>query len=94
MKVLSVFTQLLNELTRYSKKNDMATSNLKDLAKLNDLEVRITKCYNNNYYTFPEYRVLNDLCTQIKSDMKEVIRINNQVRAIEKDIRKNRLMYA
>ncbi len=94
MKVYSVFTQLLNELTRYSKKNDNATSNLKDLSKVNDLEERIVRCYNNNYYSFTEYRLLNDLCAQIKNQMREVIRTNNQVRALEKDIRKNRLIYA
>lgn len=94
MKVYSVFTQLLDELTRYSKKNDNATSNLKDLSKVNDLEARIIRCYNNNYYSFSEYRILNDLCTQIKCQMREVIRVNNQVRAIGKDIRKSRRISA
>lgn len=94
MKVYSIFTQLLNQLTKYSKKNDAAVSTLKDLSQINDLEQKIAACYNNGYYSYPEYRILNDLCVQIKGTMREVIRVNNQVKALEKGIRKNRLMYA
>lgn len=94
MKVYSVFTQLLDELTRYSKKNDNASVNLKDLSKINDLEMRITTYYNNGYYTYPEYRILNDLCMQVKNTMRGVIKTNNQVKALERDIRKSRRMYA
>lgn len=94
MKVYSVFTQLLDELTRYSKKNDNASVNLKDLSKINDLEMKIITYYNNGYYTYPEYRILNDLCMQVKNTMRGVIKTNNQVKALERDIRKSRRMYA
>ena len=94
MRVYSVFTQLLEELTRYSKKNDMATSNLKDLSKVNDLEEQIVKCYHNGYYSFSEYRLLNELCAQIKMTMRDVIRTNTQVKAIEKNIRETRRKFA
>ena len=94
MKVYSVFTQLLNQVTKFSKENDAATSTLKDLSQINDLEHRIITYYNNGYCTYSEYRILNDLCVQVKSTMREVIKVNNQVKALERDIRKNRLMYA
>lgn len=94
MKVYSIFTQILNQLSKYSKKNDSATSTLKDLSKVNELEKQIIRCYNNNYFSFAEYRILNDLCSQIKNTMREVIRVNNQVKAIERNIKKTRLLTA
>lgn len=91
---ISVFTQLLNELSKYSAKNDKAACSLKDLGKINDLDQEITKCYNNGYFTYQEYRILNDLCTQVKNSMRNIIRIKNQVKALERNIRKNKLIYA
>lgn len=94
MRVYSVFTQLMEELTRYSKKNDTATSNLKDLSKLNDLEQQIERCYKNGYYSFSEYRLLNELCAQIKLTMRNVIRINNQIKATTRNIKETRRKFA
>ena len=94
MKVYSVFTQLLNELLRYSKKNDAATVKLSDFADIQALEEKIKNYYDRNYYSYGEYRILHDLCTQVKATMREVIRVNNEVKSLEKNIRKARLKFA
>lgn len=94
MKVYGIFTQIMSELLRYSKKNDTAKATFTDFANMQNLEQRIHTCYDNNYCTYSEYRVLIDTCTQIKTTMREVIRLNHEVKAIEKHIRKSRRKYA
>ena len=89
MKTYSIFTELLNELLRYSRKNDTAVSNFSDLVAVQNLEDRITRCYNSNYYSHNEYRILIDLCYEIKTSMREVIRYNQQIKAFRKQSRKN-----
>ena len=94
MKTYSVFTQLLTELNRFSKKNDNATVNYSDLVNINKVENRIITCYQSNCYSHNEYRILIDLCYQLKSDMREVVRINQEVKAIERKITRDRLKFA
>ena len=94
MRVYSIYTQLLDELLKYSKKNDTASVKFKDLAALQDLEEKINNLYSRNYYSFAEYRILIDLCAQTKTTMREVIRVNNEVKALEKTIKKSRLKLA
>lgn len=90
MKVYGVFTQLLDELVRYSKKNDTAKATIKDFSNLQKLEDKINNCYSRNYYTYGEYRILIDTCIQVKSTMREVIRVNNEVKSLGRQIRLNR----
>jgi hypothetical protein len=90
MKAQSVFTYLLNELLKYSKRNDAAASNYTDLVNIQKLEQKIIAFNNNNCLNFAQYKVLYNTCTQIKTEMREVIRINQEVKAIERQLRRSR----
>lgn len=94
MRSYSIFTNILTELLRYSKKNDSATSTYKDLVEIQELETRVNNCFRHGYLNYNEYRILVDTCCHIKAEMKAIVKLNQEVKAIEKRIRKGRFIPA
>ena len=93
MKV-SIFTNFLNELLRYSKKNDSAAVKYADFVSIQKLETRIIDCYQRNSISHNEYRLLIDTCFYLKTQIREAIRVKNEVKTIERQLLKDRRLLA
>lgn len=87
IKSNSIFTSILSELTGYSKKIDSGKANYSDLVKLQRLRTRINDGYNNNFYPYSKYRLLDGLCIDLENYMHELVRVNHELKRFSKHSR-------
>lgn len=90
MKGTSIFTDYLQELYRISVKIDRATATEADLVQLQQIQVKITNGYNKGYFSLEKRQALRRAAEILLDECREVIRINAEVKAIEKEIRAER----
>lgn len=90
MKGTSIFTEYLQELTRYSAKIDRDTFREADFVELQKLQERITAAYNNNYFTLERRQMLRRIACHLTNEGREAIRITEEVKRISREIDKQR----
>lgn len=90
MKNASIFTDYLQELYRISAKIDRATATDADLVQLQQIQERITAGYNRGYFSLEKRQALRRTAEILLDECREVITINAEVKAIEKEIRAER----
>lgn len=73
--VYSIFTETLQELTKYSKRIDTMKVTDTDFVDFQELETKIIKRYENNYYKEPEYMVLSNLACKLHRMMEDALAI-------------------
>lgn len=86
---MSLFTEKLRELAKYSAKVDKATITEKDVSALEGFRDAVYA--DRKYYTLRQRCVLRDTVTYLLEDAADVLRINSEVKAIEREIREQRL---
>lgn len=90
MKGTSIFTEYLQELTRYSAKIDRATFREADFVELQKLQERITAAYNHNYFTLERRQMLRRIACHLTDEGREAIRITEEAKRISREIDKQR----
>ncbi len=87
---MSVYTETLKELARYSKRIDDAKANDTDFVELQKLRDRIIEWEHHGYYNSNKRKQLWNICNDLVDECREVIRLNESVRQIDREIRRER----
>lgn len=84
---VNIFTEKLQELTRISAKISRATFNGSDLVNLQKLQASIDNLYSDGCIKYRHKKILWNLTELLLDEGREVIRLNESVKQIEKEIR-------
>ena len=88
---MSIYTERLKEIANFSGKIDRATVKESDFVVLQQLSAKICEDYNHGYYTMRQRSVLRSAVDMLIDDCRDVLRVNAEVKEIERSIRKQRL---
>ena len=86
----SIFVENLRILTAYQKKNDRAQTRPADIEQLKVEREVIKNRAARGYYNEAKTNILLSMLDEIEAEAAEVIEINEKVKAITKEIRKQR----
>ena len=87
---MSLFTENLQILTNMSKKIDKTTANTKDLATVESLIKIFIEQSEAGYYNEVERNILIYTAQHEADEIREIIRINADIKKISKEIDKAR----
>lgn len=87
---MSIYTECLQRLAKYSAKIDNAKVTENDFIELQRIREEIAGDYNREYFCLRDRNILYGITEKLIDDCKEVIRINSAIQEIEKEIRKQR----
>lgn len=86
----SIFVENLRMLTAYQKKNDRAQTRPADIEQLKVEREVIKNRAASGYFNEAKKDILLSMLDEIEREAAEVIEINEKVKAITKEIRKQR----
>lgn len=86
----SIFVENLRILTAYQKKNDRAQTRPADIEQLKVEREAIKRRAAIGYYNEAKTDILLSMLDEIEREAAEVIEINERIKAITKEIRKQR----
>lgn len=89
--IMSIYTETLKELAKWSGKIDNAMITENDFVVLQRKREQITEQYNRGYFNMKQRNILRGIAEQLVDDARDVLRVNEEVKAIEREIRKQRL---
>ena len=84
--IYSIYTETLQELLSLSKRVDTATATNTDFINIQRLQCAIIDRYKANYYGQKEYDILKNIGWKLYQDIKQVIRLNESIRTLEKGV--------
>ncbi len=87
---MSLYTENLQILTNLSKKIDKATANKNDLETLENLKAAFIKQSNAGYYNREKCEILTTIAAAHVEEVREVIAINEAIKATHKEINAER----
>lgn len=90
MNGTSIFTERLQQLTRYSAKIDRATIKENDFVALQQLSEKIMEEYNHGYYDLQRRQILRNTALYLIDAARETLRINKEIQRISREIEKAR----
>lgn len=90
MKTYNIYTEILQEITNYNKRISTATANHTDHIKAQQLRDRLFDYEHKGYITWNERKMLYPLVDKTVNDIKEVIRLNEDIKQIHKEIEAER----
>ena len=88
---MSIYTETLKELAKWSAKIDNAKITENDFVVLQRQRDHITELYNCNRLNMKQRNNLRGIAEQLVDDARDVLRVNQEVKAIEREIKKQRL---
>lgn len=88
---MSIYTETLKELAKWSGKIDNAKITENEFVALQRKRDQITEQYNHGYFNMKQRNILRGIAEQLVDDARDVLRVNEEVKAIEREIRKQRL---
>lgn len=87
---MSLFTENLQVLVKYSKKIDRATATAADLANLETLKADFLRQKEAGYFNEKHREILTNIAAAELDEMREVISINEEVKEIGRQITADR----
>ena len=88
---MSIYTETLKELAKWSAKIDNAKITENDFVVLQRQRERITELHNRGYFNMKQRNILRGIAEQLVDDARDVLRVNQEVKATEREIKKQRL---
>ena len=90
MKTYNIYTEILQDIASYNKRVSTATATNTDHVRAQQLRDRLFKYEHEGYITWTERKLLYPIMEKLIQDIKDVIRLNEDIRQISKDIRAER----
>ena len=87
---MSVYTEHLEKLGKASRQIDAGKATNNSFAEFQRLEAAIISAHANGYYNYDRYKHLVAIAAQLHEDFREALRLNESIRQIENEIRKQR----
>lgn len=87
---MSIYTETLKELAKYSKRIDDAKVNENDFVELQKLRDQIIMREHHGYYDSKKRKMLWNICDDLVNECREAIRVNEAVRKIHREIARER----
>lgn len=87
---MSIYTETLKELAKYSKRFDDAKANENDFAELQKLRDQIILREHQGYYDSRKRKMLWNICDDLVNECREIIRIKESIRQIHREIARER----
>lgn len=88
---MSIYTETLKELAKWSGKIDNAKILEKDFVVLQKEREKIMEYYNMGYFNMRQRNILRGIADQLVDDARDVLRVNESVKRLSEEIRKQRL---
>jgi len=90
MKTYNIYTEILQEIASYNKRISTATANSTDHIKAQQLRDSLFDYEHKGYITWNERKILYPLVDKMVDDIKEVIKLNEDIKQIHKEIEAER----
>ena len=90
MKTYNIYTEILQDIASYNKRVSTATATNTDHIQAQQLRDRLFDYERKGYITWNERKMLYPLVDKLIQDIKDIIRLNADIRQITKEIEAER----